>query len=96
MPFSKGSMPWNKGVSRPPETRLKISQKRKGQHNSPRTEFKKVFVPWDKGKYIWNDSVHPLLGKSPSKEAREKQSQIMKMLYAEGKLKSPTEGKKMS
>lgn len=31
------------------EVRKKISEARKGQHNSPETEFKKGLIPWNKG-----------------------------------------------
>lgn len=96
MVFLKGQIPWNKGLPRPLETRLKISQKRKCQHNSPETEFKKGITPWDKGKHIWKNRKHPLVGKKLRKDSIEKISQTRKRLFAEGKLRSPTEGKHLS
>jgi hypothetical protein len=39
--FREGQPAWNKGVSMPEETKRKISEAKKGQHCSPKTEFKK-------------------------------------------------------
>ena len=96
MTFIKGYMPWNKGIPRPLEVRLKISQKRKDQHNSPKTEFKSGHIPWSKGKQIWKDKKNPLLGRKHSEESKEKISQTRRRLFAEGKLMNPTKGKKLS
>jgi very-short-patch-repair endonuclease len=95
MTFIKGYMPWNKGMPRSSEVRLKISQKRKGQHNSPKTEFKKGYIPWSKGKQIWKDKKNPFFGRKHSKESKEKISQTRRRLFAEGKLTNPAKGKKM-
>jgi len=96
MVFVKGQTPWNKGIPKPLETRLKISQKRKNQHNSPKTEFKKGIIPWNKGKHVWKDTKHPSLGRKHSKESTYKMSRTKKRLFVEGKLKSPTEDKSLS
>ena len=61
---SKGSIPWNKGMSRAngdpiptyiypkrsEEANKKQSEAKKGKHFSPNTEFKKGSVPWTQGK----------------------------------------------
>lgn len=39
--FSKGHIPWNKGIPNSKETKRKISEANKGKRNSPATEFKK-------------------------------------------------------
>lgn len=51
--FKKGDEPWNKGVKEcfNEETLKKMSEVRKGKHNSPSTEFKKGLTPWIKGKH---------------------------------------------
>jgi len=46
MVFCKGIIPWNKGLTKSDDARIKVignivSQKLKGRHNSSRTEFKK-------------------------------------------------------
>lgn len=47
--FVKGSTPNNKGKSPSEETKMKISQSKKGQRASPETEFQKGQIPHNKG-----------------------------------------------
>lgn len=42
------------GVEKAKQMREKISKRNKGKHFSPRTEFKKRHVPWNKGKSGYN------------------------------------------
>lgn len=54
MPFTKGIISWNKGLTKETSQKLatsaqKISQKNKGHHYSPSTEFKNGLIPWNKG-----------------------------------------------
>jgi len=51
--FKKGDEPWNKGVKNcfSEDTIKKMSENRKGIHNSPSTEFKKGMTSWIKGKH---------------------------------------------
>ena len=44
-----GKVPWNKGLPMKEEMKLKLSESQKGQHHSPKTEFKKGNTPWNKG-----------------------------------------------
>lgn len=49
-----GFIPWNKGLTKHTDIRIKKmaennSINTKGKHHSPRTEFKKGIVPWNKG-----------------------------------------------
>ena len=50
--FEKGHTPWNKGYTNcfSEDTIKKMSEKRKGKHNSPSTEFKKGMTSWMKGR----------------------------------------------
>ncbi len=47
--YSKGRVPWNKGVPRTDKDKETISKSLVGKHNSPSTEFKRGLIPWDMG-----------------------------------------------
>ena len=51
--FKKGEAPWNKGIKNcfSEETIKIMSEKQKGKHKSPDTEFKKGMTSWIKGKH---------------------------------------------
>lgn len=42
------------------ETRQKISEKQKGKHSSPATEFKNGMVPWNKAKHMTAETVEKI------------------------------------
>lgn len=47
--YRKGRKQWNNGLTKETDERVKkISIRRKDQHNSPTTEFKKGLIPWNK------------------------------------------------
>jgi len=48
--YKKGSIPFTKGKERPESLKKKLSEKNKGKHSSPNTEFKKGIIPWNKNK----------------------------------------------
>lgn len=48
----KGRTPWMKGKHHTKEAKNKLSEERKGKHNSPETEFKKGQEPWNTGKHL--------------------------------------------
>lgn len=56
--FKKGDEPWNKGVKNcfNEETLKSMSEKRKGKHSSPATEFKKGMIGTFKGKHHTDES----------------------------------------
>lgn len=94
MAFQRSQIPWNKGIPRTPEVRYKVSLARKGQHNSPSTEFKKGQIPWNKGLKGWDAGErHPFYGKKRTEVSRTKQSFTRKRLFAEGKLIGSMKGK---
>lgn len=43
-----GMIPWNKGKGMSEEYKIKSGLANKGKHRSPRTEFKKGQIPWNK------------------------------------------------
>lgn len=97
MVFKKGLVPWNKGKKMPLEVGLKVSQKRKGQHNSPRTEFKKGMIPWSKGKHVWSrDRPHPMLGIRRSEETKKKISEKVRLWNTTHKRVAWNKGKHVS
>lgn len=71
--FSKiGKPTWSKGIKMTPECKVKISNKLKGKHTSPNTEFKKGDIPHNynggitikEGGYVMKKiKNHPSLGK---------------------------------
>lgn len=56
--FKKGDIPWNKGVKEcfSEEVLMRMSEKHKGKHHSPETEWKKGTIPWIKGKHHSEES----------------------------------------
>ena len=64
---NKGNTTWL-GKHHTEESKRKMSLAHKGKHSSPKTEFKKGMIPWNKGK-------------SPSKESIEKRRKTMKERY---------------
>lgn len=65
MPFQKGHKSYNNGI------------KLRGKHNSPKTEFKKDSIPWNKGK------------KGLQKCSEEKKKQVGNLKYWLGKKRGP-------
>jgi hypothetical protein len=46
----KGGTPWNKGIPMKESSKKLLSDKKKGKHYSPLTQFIKGSLPWNKGK----------------------------------------------
>src|SRR3990167_1643059 len=69
----KGKPTWNKGLSGvySDEYRKKISDARKGKHNSPRTEFKRGMK-----------STKPMLGRKMLEESKRKISEGLRGMFA--------------
>lgn len=44
-----GRPAWNKGIATSETSRAKMSERKKGKHLSPQTEFKRGLLPWNKG-----------------------------------------------
>src|SRR3990167_3138773 len=111
MAFKKGNIPWNlrktyknpkislfnKGKHYSVKTEIK-----KGQRLSPKTEFKKELVPWNKGKrgvqVAWNKGkktgLAPWLGKKRNQETRDKISQanMGRIAWSKGKKRPEISG----
>ncbi|MCX6749321.1 MAG: NUMOD3 domain-containing DNA-binding protein [Candidatus Pacearchaeota archaeon] len=78
-----------KGSKHSKETKIRLSEFNKGFHSSPRTEFKKGLVPWNKGIPMNEETKKKLSnshkgkpawnkGKSPSQESKKKMSEAQK------------------
>ncbi len=72
----KKQKPWNKGKK---GLQVAWNKGKKGTHFSPKTEFKKGSVPWNKGKGKYmSGSKNPFYGKKHSEETRRKMSEAAK------------------
>lgn len=88
--YDSGEMiPYHLGKKFSEETKQKISIANKGKRNSPKTEFKKGIIPWNKGIEweVMQGQNNPNFGKTPSEEQKKKQSITLKTKYASGELK---------
>jgi hypothetical protein len=82
-----GQKPWNKGLTKETDERVKryvesSAKTKKGQHVSPKTEFKKGCVSLNKGKKATVETKQKQslshLGKIPTEETRKKQRESRK------------------
>ena len=64
--FKKGHIAWNKDIPLSDICKKDLSESRKGKHFSPKTEFKKGFVPFNKGKKLSPEHIQHLKGKRPN------------------------------
>lgn len=70
------------GILRSEELKKQISEKLKGKHNSPSTEFKKGNIPWSAEKHHSEETKEKIrqshLGKKQTEESKEKKRQALK------------------
>lgn len=89
--FKKGYIPWNKDIPCREETKGKISLKRKGQHNSPTTEFKKGHKQEFTKKHRENLRKSRITFLENNPECKEKLIEQLKPFYFRKGYKSPLE-----
>jgi len=93
----KGQIPWMKGKNHTEETKEKISMVKKGQHFSPKTEFKKGQVPYNKGVPMSKETKRKVsLAKKGKKLGPFSEEHKKKISLGRIGIPSPMKGKKFS